>query len=81
VKVFNGQTGAVLQSFLAYGGAFRGGVTVATADVIGAGLADIITGTQAGGGPHVKAFDHNSLATLRSFLAYDPTFLGGVFVG
>src|SRR4029077_12849365 len=29
VKVFDGQTGAVLQSFFAYDAAFRGGVTVA----------------------------------------------------
>jgi hypothetical protein len=78
VKVFDGVTGAELRSFFAYDPGFRGGVSVAVGDVNGDGVADIVTGTGAGGGPHVKAFDGNTGMTLRSFFAYDPGFTGGL---
>ncbi len=79
VKVFSGANGAELRSFFAYGPTFLGGVHVAAGDVNGDGLADIVTGAGAGGGSHVKVFDGNSSATLRSFFAYTG-FQGGVFV-
>jgi uncharacterized repeat protein (TIGR01451 family) len=40
----------------------------------------IVTGTGPGGGPHVKAFNAQTGALLRSFFAYDSTFAGGVRV-
>ncbi|MFL5340321.1 MAG: FG-GAP-like repeat-containing protein [Gemmataceae bacterium] len=80
VKVFS-NAGALLQSFFAYTPAFTGGVQVATADVDGDGRADIMTGAGPGGGPHVKAFRGTDIALLKDFFAYDPGFLGGVFVG
>ena len=81
VKVFSGQTGGELQSFFAYSVSFLGGVRVAAGDVNNDGLADIITGAGAGGVPHVKVFDGKTGSELRSFLAYDSAFSGGVFVG
>src|SRR5207249_11523113 len=63
-----------------YDTAFRGGVTVAAADVNGDGTDDIITGAGPGGGPHVKVFDGASGALLASFFAYDAAFHGGGFV-
>jgi hypothetical protein len=54
---------------------------VAVGDVNGDGVPDIITGAGPGGGPHVKAFDGRTGATLLSFFAYEATFRGGVFVG
>ncbi len=72
---------SVLSSFLAYGAGFTGGVRVATGDVNGDGLADIITGAGPGGGPQVKVFDGNTGLETHNFLAYAPTFTNGIFVG
>ena len=60
---------------------FDGGAFVAAGDVNGDGLADIITGAGAGGGPHVRVFNGATLAVERDFFAFDPTFAGGVRVG
>ncbi len=82
VKVFDGTNPAnVLLNFSA-SGSISGGVTVAAADVNGDGNADIITGAGFGGSPRVKVFDGtNTSNVLQNFLAFDPGFLGGVFVG
>ncbi len=49
-------------------------------DIDGDGKADVITGgTAPARGPHVKVFDGTG-AVLQSFLAYDPSFAGGVTV-
>jgi len=80
VKVFNGLTLNPDASFFAYDPSFLGGVNVATGDVNGDGLADIITGAGATGGPHVKVFDGRNGAELRSFFAFDRSSTGGVNV-
>src|SRR5262249_54751293 len=80
VKVFNGLTGELLRSFMAYDPTFGGGVNVAVGDVNGDGLADIITGAGPGGGSQVNVYDGGSGALLNSFFAYDPGFRGGVSV-
>jgi hypothetical protein len=79
-------TGRERASFFAYAPGFTGGVRVATGDVNGDGVADVITGPGPGGGPHVQVFDgralfDGSLVLLHSFFAYPPGFTGGVFVG
>lgn len=81
VRVFDGTTGAMTRDFLSYPAAFTGGVRIATGDVTGDGIPDIVTGADAGaGGGHVKVFDGNSGAQVRSFFAYDAGFTGGVRV-
>jgi hypothetical protein len=80
VKVFDGKTGALIDSFFAYDASFTGGVFVAIGDVNGDGQPDIITGAGASGGPNVKAFDGATGALITSFFAYDPSFTGGVTV-
>lgn len=74
-----------LVSFNAFDPAFRGGVHVATGDVTGDGVTDLVAAAGPGGGPHVKVFDGKALqqgqtVLAASFFAYDPTFRGGVYV-
>jgi hypothetical protein len=64
----------------AYDVAFTGGVRVATGDFNGDGVPDIVTGPGPGGGPHVKVLNGTDGTPLRSFMAYDVGFRGGVFV-
>jgi hypothetical protein len=71
----------VVASFFAYDAGFTGGVTVAAVDYDNDGVAEIVTGTGAGGAPHVRVFDGATLGVLQEFFAYDPGFVGGVFVG
>jgi|GEM_PF-2151357 len=77
VKVFNAD-GSVRFNFFAYDPAYLGGVTVATGDVNGDGVEDIVTGS-AQGSSHVEVFDGASGNLLASFFAF-PGFTGGVNV-
>jgi hypothetical protein len=78
--VFAGADGNELASIFAFG-AFAGGVRVAAADVTGDGRADLVLGAGAGGGSHVRLLNAATLLDVRNFFAFDPSFLGGVFVG
>ena len=79
VQVFN-PDGSPRFNFFAYQSGFRGGITVATGDVTGDGVADIVTGAGPGGGPHVKVYDGTTGGELRSFFAFDRGFTNGLSV-
>jgi subtilisin family serine protease len=79
VKLYRGH-GNEIASFYAYDQRFTGGVRVATGDVNGDGVADIITAAGPGGGPHVKVFDGRTLAELFRFSASEEGFRGGLNV-
>jgi hypothetical protein len=79
VKAFSGKDGSLLHSIFPYGDNFSGGIFVATGDVNGDGLDDIVTGAASAGG-HVKVFDGKTGAEIHSFFAFSPTFTGGVRV-
>lgn len=82
VRVFDGTTFSLLSSFVPYDAAFLGGVRVATGDVNGDGVADVITGSGAGvAGGHVKVFDGRDYSLMRSFFAFETAYQGGVSVG
>ncbi len=80
VAVYNAATGQQIYSFFAYDPAFRGGVRVATGDVTGDGYEDILTAPGQGGGPHVKVYDGRTGQLVRQWMAYEPTFTGGVYL-
>lgn len=63
-----------------YQSTFTGGVRVAVGDVNGDGTDDLVTGAGAGGGPQVKVFDGSTGVEIRSFVAFDTAFTGGVYV-
>ncbi|HET6576381.1 MAG TPA: choice-of-anchor Q domain-containing protein [Fimbriiglobus sp.] len=79
VTVYN-PDGTVRFNFFVYAPTFTGGVYVATGDVTGDGVEDIVTGAGLGGGPHVRVFDGVTGAEVSSFFAYDPGVRGGVTV-
>ncbi|HOZ37054.1 MAG TPA: S8 family peptidase [bacterium] len=78
VKIFN-SLGLFKKQFLAYDKKFIGGVNLASGDINGDGLDELITGAGSGGGPHVRIF-RNDGSLLGQFMAYDPKFRGGVRV-
>jgi hypothetical protein len=83
VRVWSLAGGAPVEvaGFMAYDPSFSGGLFVACADVDGDGRAEIITGADAGGGPHVRVWSLSDGITERfGFFAFDPAFRGGVRV-
>ncbi len=83
VRTFDAVTGSVQFNIAPFGG-FAGGVRVASGDVTGDGVADIIAAAGAGGGPHVRVFDGLTgvqvSGLIGSYYAYASSFTGGVFV-
>ncbi|MCA1841977.1 MAG: N-acetylmuramoyl-L-alanine amidase [Actinobacteria bacterium] len=71
--------GTPRSSSFVYTPGFHGGVRVATANVDGAPGDEIVVGAGAGGGPHVRVL-YEAGIELASFMAYDPSFRGGVYV-
>ena len=84
VRAFSVAGGIVTEvaGFFAFDPGFPGGVSVATGDVNGDGVAEIIAGAGAGGAPHVRIFSltGGTATEVTNFFAYDPAFPGGVSV-
>jgi hypothetical protein len=80
VKVYAGGTLREVLSVIPYTPNFRGGVNVGAGDLDGDGLAEIITGAGAGGGPHVGIYDGKTAASKAQFFAFAPDDLSGVTV-
>lgn len=78
VRIFN-SSGKLLGKFMAYDQRFRGGVSVAVADVNGDGFDEIITGPGKTGGPDIRVFDRQGKLISR-FWAYETSYSGGVKV-
>jgi serralysin len=82
VEVFN-NAGAVVKSFLAFGPTdpHTGGVRVGVADLNLDGRADVLASAGPGDMSRVAVTDAMSAQPMTAFLVYDPSFLGGVYVG
>jgi hypothetical protein len=78
VWVVSGFNLGLMRAVLPYDPRFNGGVSVGAADVNGDGRASLVTAPGRGGGPDVRVFG-GSAPALR-FNAFDPAFLGGVWV-
>jgi hypothetical protein len=78
-KLYN-TDGTLRFSLFAYDFDFTGGVRVASGDVDGDGIEDLITAPGSGMAPLVKVFSGADGSLLRSFLAFAPNFTGGVNV-
>jgi Bacterial Ig-like domain (group 3)/FG-GAP-like repeat len=79
VKVYD-PDGVQLAEFQPYGPDYWCGAVVATGDVNGDRIEDVIVGTALSGGPHVKVYDGTTFNLIAEFFAYDPSFRGGVNV-
>ena len=80
VRVYDSTTQEVLFDRFVYAPTFTGGVRVATGDVNGDGVPDLVVAAGYGGGPHVQAFDGITFKQIANFFAYETTFSGGVFL-
>jgi len=67
-------------TFFAFAPSFRGGVRVASGDVTGDGIADVVVVAGPGMGPQVNVYDGTSLELVHSFYAYNAAFNDGIFV-
>src|SRR5262249_40628716 len=79
VRVFN-PDGTMKFNFLAYNNRFQDGVHVATGDVDGDGVLDIITGPGPGMPPEIKVFSGVDLHLLADFMAFSKGYRGGLYV-
>ncbi len=80
VVVFDPVRNATLASFMAFDSAFAGGVNVAVGALLGNGRSQILAGAGSGGGPQTRVYGGEPIEQLDAFFAFDPQFLGGVFV-
>lgn len=84
VRVYDGLTGTLRYDFFPFVITFTGGVRVASGDVNGDGVDDIVAaaGPDPSGvlGPKVKVYDGATGGLIKAFLAYTPSFTGGVSV-
>lgn len=81
VRVFDAKTGNERFTLFPYEATFTGGVRVATGDLTGDGLDDVVTvpETGSGGAPRVRVYDGKDGVPVADFFAFadDPNFRGG----
>lgn len=80
VRVFDGRNLSLMTEFLAFEASWTGGVTVAAADRGRNGVGMVVTGTDGGGGGHVRVYDLIAGKMLDTFMPYGDQFRGGVRV-
>lgn len=58
VRIYRKKNKQLIRKFLAYDESFEGGIRIATGDLDGDGVDEIITGAGPGGGAHIRVFDN-----------------------
>ncbi len=76
---FSGQE-IKIASFKPYGQSYDKNVNISIGDLDGDGKMEIVTGTEKGGGPHVRIFNAQGKLINSGFFAYAKDFRGGVNV-
>ena len=78
LRVLDGKTGGELFAVDPFEAGFTGGVFVASGDVNGDGVPDLIVTPDEGGGPRVRVFSGKGFGQLADFFGIDdPAFRGG----
>ncbi len=72
--------GTLRTSFAPYGEHYDKGINVSVGDIEDDGSVEIVTGTENGGGPHVRVFNQDGVLINPGFFAYAKNFRGGVNV-
>jgi trimeric autotransporter adhesin len=80
VKVLDGKTGKTIASYFPFPRSFRGGVTVALADVTGDRRADLVVGSGPGMANEVKVYDTDTHKLVTTLSPFPRSFRGGVSV-
>lgn len=80
VQVYDATSGQLLRDAFVYEVSFTGGVRVASADVTGDGVDDLIVTAGPGGGPRVRVLDGVTGDVVYDYFAYEPSFRDGLFV-
>ena len=70
--------GTAQVTFYPYDINYDQGINLAVIDLEGDGTIEIITGTENGGGPHIRVFNNQGVLINPGFFAYAENFRGGV---
>src|SRR5262249_49534572 len=81
LRTFRGSTGAMVGDFVAFNGTGSpDGVRVAAEDRDGDGKLDVYVGSGPGSTSRARTFKGTTFAQIDEFMAYDPSFQGGIWV-
>ena len=83
VLILNAANLSVIADVFVFEQTFRGGARVATGDVNGDGIADLIASAAEGGGPRVLVLNGAALplvVPIADFFAFEPTLRNGAYV-
>ncbi|MBI5793581.1 VCBS repeat-containing protein [Candidatus Uhrbacteria bacterium] len=72
--------GSLYKKFAPYTETYTRGINIAVGDIENDGTVEIVTGTENGGGPHVRVFNGDGVLINPGFFAYADSFRGGVNV-
>ncbi|NQV89532.1 MAG: VCBS repeat-containing protein [Parcubacteria group bacterium] len=72
--------GTLHTQFAPYTETYNQGINISVGDLEGDGTVEIVTGTENGGGPHIRVFDSDGNLINPGFFAYADSFRGGVNV-